>query len=193
MSYRGLDDISHKQTRSRLDDARLGFILVAGAAVLLAALVLTVLQLFTADDSTDADVVATEATVEVTAPTEEPTEAPVTEEPEPTEVAPENDDLMLDPDVDTTPVEREAPVSILNQTTIAGLAARTSEEVTTAGWTVSGTGNWIGTVSESTVFYPEGLHEQAILLAMDLDLEAAEPVLPGMSAGQLTVVLTADR
>lgn len=201
MSNRGFDGYNYRRrpARSRADDARLGLLLVAGAAVLLAAVVLTVLQLFAADD-VEATSGAATPSPSAPVPATEETEAPVDETPAPEDteestVEPEPDpgEGVPDPDVDTTPVERTAGVAVYNQSGIAGLAARTGQETTELGWTVTATSNWQGGVSQNTVYYSDGLYEQAILLAMDLGIEVVEVATAGMRPGQLTVILATDR
>ncbi len=55
-----------------------------------------------------------------------------------------------------TPVSRDTPVVVLNQTTITGLAAQVARSLEADGWQVVGVGNWRGNVPETTVYYLPG-------------------------------------
>jgi len=107
----------------------------------------------------------------------DPTDAPT--EPEPTEVAPTAD-----------PVARDIPVAVYNNSRVTGLARTTAGKVQAAGWTVTDTGNWSGSIPETTVYYPDGFKEQAQLLARDLDFGRVMPAAPGMRDSRLTLILT---
>jgi cytoskeletal protein RodZ len=85
-----------------------------------------------------------------------------------------------------------APTVVLNQTTIHGLALSVANKLRAAGWTVTGVGNWRGTVPSSTVYYPAGLEAAARSLAYQLGVDRIRPLLPHMLRNRLTVILTAD-
>jgi hypothetical protein len=86
------------------------------------------------------------------------------------------------------PVVR-APVVVLNETGITGLAARTAAQLRALGWTVTGIGNWRGSIPTTTVYYPAGRYAAARRLAYDLHVSRLRPVVPGMLGDRLTVVL----
>jgi LytR cell envelope-related transcriptional attenuator len=85
-----------------------------------------------------------------------------------------------------------APVVVLNETTIHGLAARVALHLRSLGWTVTGVGNWVGEISTSTVYYPPGMTAAARRLAYDLGIGRIRPCVPGMVTDRLTVVLRSD-
>jgi hypothetical protein len=86
-------------------------------------------------------------------------------------------------------VERSAPVSVLNNTTIQGLAATYSAKVRAAGWTDVRIGNWRGSIAGNTVYFPPQLEAQARLLADDLDIGRILPSFAPMRTDRLTIIL----
>ncbi|MDQ6753335.1 MAG: LytR C-terminal domain-containing protein [Actinomycetota bacterium] len=60
----------------------------------------------------------------------------------------------------TTPpapgVDKSTPVSVLNASGVAGLAAKYSATVTAAGWSVNQTANWAGAAQPSSVIFYNG-------------------------------------
>ncbi|OUZ07798.1 hypothetical protein BHE97_15570 [Aeromicrobium sp. PE09-221] len=82
---------------------------------------------------------------------------------------------------------------VLNATNITGLAARTTGQVSGAGWTVAGSGNARGSYPADTIYYPAGGYDQAQLLAADLGVGRLMPNLPDMPSDRLTVVLSSAR
>ncbi|WP_217361309.1 LytR C-terminal domain-containing protein [Aeromicrobium stalagmiti] len=116
---------------------------------------------------------ATESTPE---PTQEPTEEP-TEEPtaEPT---------------DEPATARDATVSVLNNSGIAGAARVFSGKVSQAGWPLGGIGNWTGSIGSNTVYYPPGLQAQAELLGQDVGITRIRPSVAPMRMDRLTIILS---
>jgi hypothetical protein len=55
-----------------------------------------------------------------------------------------------------------------------------------------GSDNWYGAIDASTVYYPRQLRRAAELLAKDLGIARAEPIIDPMRGDRLTVILTAD-
>lgn len=99
------------------------------------------------------------------------------------------------PKPEPKPVNRsEHSVVVFNNTQIKGLAARVSEKVNGAGWTVVGADNWYGTVPATTVYYPQGKKAAAQLLALDLGVARIKPAdtAADMSSTNLTLILTGD-
>lgn len=86
------------------------------------------------------------------------------------------------------------PLVVLNDSRIAGLAARAAGVLRAAGWPVVGVGNLPAMVPESTVFYDPGQEQQAArLVAAGLGIRIALPrgsFVP--DAGPLVVVVTRD-
>ena len=107
---------------------------------------------------------------ETTETTPSPKPSKTTEEPEP-EVA------------------RDAPVSVLNNTTIQGLAATYSVKVRDAGWADVRVGNWRGSIAGNTVYFPPQFAEQAKLLGNDLGIDRILPSFAPMRTDRLTIIL----
>lgn len=82
-------------------------------------------------------------------------------------------------------------VEVYNNSGIHGLADRTAQRASGAGWQVVGADNWYGTIPQSTVYYPARLHAQAKLLAHDLGIHRLRPAISPMKFDRLTVILTA--
>ena len=85
---------------------------------------------------------------------------------------------------------RDAPVAVLNNTTIQGLAATYSTKVRAAGWTNVTIGNWRGSIAGNTVYFPPQLEEQAKLLGDDLDIGRIMPSVAPMRTDRLTIILS---
>jgi hypothetical protein len=84
-----------------------------------------------------------------------------------------------------------APVSVLNNSRIDGLAHHVAAEVESRGWTVSQVGNLQGRVAETTVYYPPNGLAAAEHLAHDFgQIQRLEPQSEGglHSAGLVLVV-----
>lgn len=90
----------------------------------------------------------------------------------------------------TPSAEREAPVAVLNNSGIVGAARTFSGKVTAAGWTLSGIGNWTGSIPANTVYYPEGLQAQAELLGKDVGIDRIKPSVAPMRTDRLTIILS---
>ena len=135
-----------------------------------------------ANDSTTPSASATTSASTAAEPTSEPAPSDPTSEPsetEPPEVEPTAD-----------PVARDIEVAVYNNSRVTGLARSTADKVRAAGWTVTGTGNWRGSIPETTVYYPDGFDEQAKLLGRDLDFGRVMPATAGMRDDRLTLILT---
>jgi hypothetical protein len=91
-------------------------------------------------------------------------------------------------------VRPTAPVLVLNNSTVRGLAARSADRVRNVGFAVRGVGNLYGRHARTTVYYRPGYAAQAGLLAEGLrgiqDVKAAPSWLPGRSP--VTLVVTRD-
>jgi len=87
-------------------------------------------------------------------------------------------------------VSRDVPVAVLNNTTIQGLAATYSAKVRSAGWANVTIGNWRGSISGNTVYFPPQLEKQAKLLGDDLDIGRIMPSIAPMRTDRLTIILS---
>jgi hypothetical protein len=154
-----------------------GFVMSSPLALMSAAAVLMAGVAFLA---TDRDTAVPEQAV--LASSAKPTEAPVTIEaaPEPKKKAPKV-------------IERgEIYVSVFNNTNISGLAGTTASRISSAGWQVTGSDNWVGTIPATTIYYPPRFKDAAELLSRDLGIQRLMPAVDPMSMDRLTVILTAD-
>lgn len=87
-------------------------------------------------------------------------------------------------------VDRATPVRVLNNSTVAGLAADTAAELAGRGWTNTSTGNYAGSIIPSTTVYygdEPGEREAAEAVAADLGATTA-PKIPGLGDGVVVVV-----
>jgi hypothetical protein len=85
-----------------------------------------------------------------------------------------------------------APVDVLNNSRISGLAHHVAAEVESRGWTISAVGNLRGRVAETTVFYPDGgfaaaEHLQSEFGSIDRLLPQSEG---GLHSSSLVLVVT---
>jgi hypothetical protein len=84
-------------------------------------------------------------------------------------------------------------VVVLNQSGGSGLANRVANRIRQAGWTVNKIGPFNGTVSTTTVYYPNGMRGQAVSLAAALPGEPrVKERFSNLSQTRLTIVLTND-
>lgn len=91
------------------------------------------------------------------------------------------------------PVQRgEVYIDVYNNSNITGLAGRTSDRISGAGWQVVGSDNWYGTVPTTTIYYPPRLKEAAQMLSKDLGIDRLQPSVTPMNMDRLTVILTGD-
>ncbi|MFC4508391.1 MULTISPECIES: LCP family protein [Streptomyces] len=83
-------------------------------------------------------------------------------------------------------------VQVLNGTGVGGRAAAVGERLTTAGYSLAGTGNASGTATKTTVTYPAGLERQAAALASRLPggVKAAQDA--SAAAGVVTLTVGTD-
>lgn len=118
-----------------------------------------------------------------------PSATATTPSPEPTETTEPTPSPT--PTEETTPAgRRDTPVSVLNNTTIRGLAQTYSVKVRGAGWTVAAVGNWRGSIVGNTVYYPPAFEQQGRLLAEDLGIERVLPSFSPMNLDRLTIILS---
>jgi hypothetical protein len=125
-------------------------------------------------------------------PKTEPAAAPVVAEPSatPTSVAPTP---VVKKKAKKPAVRRgQTYVEVYNNSGISGLAGSTAARAQGAGWQVVGSDNWYGTISASTVYYPDRLRDEAELLGKDLGITRLKPTIAPMRGDRLTVILTRD-
>jgi len=91
-----------------------------------------------------------------------------------------------------SPVDRaKVSVEVYNQSNVIGLAGDVAAKATTVGWNVVGEDNWMGSVPENTVYYPQGMKREGQQLADDLGIKRTHLSVEGsMKGDRLTVVLT---
>ncbi len=91
--------------------------------------------------------------------------------------------------------DRRGDVRIYNNSTIRGLAARASGDLSAAGWTVVEVGNFArGMIPTTTAYYQEGTNERADAEAIAAQFGMrAEPRFPGISsAGPGVIVIVTN-
>jgi hypothetical protein len=86
----------------------------------------------------------------------------------------------------------KAPLLVLNNSRIHGLAVSGAATFRNGGWTVTGTGNYSGRLAQTTVFYAAGYRAAAETLARRFPSVSAVQARPAGVPGSapLTVVLT---
>jgi hypothetical protein len=87
-------------------------------------------------------------------------------------------------------VRSEVGVVVFNNTGITGLAGEVLARVDEIGWNAVAADNWYGTISATTVYFPEGMRDAAQKLALDLGVQRLMPADGEMSDTNLTVILT---
>ena len=83
-------------------------------------------------------------------------------------------------------------LTVLNNSTRAGLADRAATEFRTGGWPVRRVGNFTGRIGSTTVYFPPGQRVAAERLAGAYDLPRVLPRFDGLPGSGLTVVITRD-
>ncbi|WP_330233391.1 LytR C-terminal domain-containing protein [Nocardia sp. NBC_00508] len=96
----------------------------------------------------------------------------------------------------STTAARSVPVRVLNNSMVAGLAAKTADQLSSNGWTIAETGNYPGsTIAKTTVYYGNspGDKEAAQAIADELDAAVApKSSAIGDSAPGVTVIVTGN-
>ena len=119
---------------------------------------------------------------------QEPTASATPTTPPPTAVSQPTQKPKPEPKVN----RKQTLVVVFNNSNVSGLAGRTATKVQNAGWNVVGSDNWYGTITASTVYYPQRLEAAGRLLAKDLGIGRVKPAIEPMQFDRLTVVLTGD-
>jgi hypothetical protein len=88
-------------------------------------------------------------------------------------------------------VDKTVPVHVLNNSTVAGLASRTANQLRAAGWTNVTAGNYSASVlGSTTVYYGDSPREQAAAQAIARQLNAtAAPRFAGLAGNGPGVVV----
>ena len=118
-----------------------------------------------------------------------PASSPAASSPPPSSPAP----VTSSPPVSAKPGPDRPQVVVLNQSGGSGLAGRVADRVRAAGWDVHKTGNFNGTVSTTTVYYPSTMRGDALNLAKALPGDPrVKERFSNLSQTRLTIVLTDD-
>lgn len=161
------------RTRASRDD---GFVMSSPLALMSAAAVVMAGVAFLATDR-DQAVPEQALLANGAAPTERPVTLRAAAEPKRTEPAVVRGDIY---------------VSVYNNSNVTGLAGATAARIGSAGWQVTGSDNWYGTIPGTTIYYPPRFERAAKLLSKDLGIQRIMPAVDPMSMDRLTVILTAD-
>ncbi len=91
----------------------------------------------------------------------------------------------------TAASDKAVPVRVLNNSTVAGLAATTANQLTSEGWTIAETGNYPGgVIAKTTVYYGNSPGEQAAAQQIADQLgAAAEPRFAGIASSPPGVIV----
>jgi hypothetical protein len=93
----------------------------------------------------------------------------------------------------TAPPQLRAPVGIVNQTSVNGLAEYAQQRLEDGGWDVPAIGVFDGVVPETTVYYPEGMREAAQALAAQFpEIGRIQPTFEGLNPNRLVLVIVDD-
>lgn len=89
-------------------------------------------------------------------------------------------------------IDKTVPVRVFNNSTVSGLAAQTADELSSAGWSVSETGNYsYGLIQATTVYYRTGnASEKQAAESIAAELGAkAEPRFEGITSASPGVIV----
>ncbi len=93
------------------------------------------------------------------------------------------------------PAPVRVPLTVLNNTTVTGLAHHAAQDFESHGWSVSQVSNYTGRLAQTTVFYRDAgqLHAARTLAAQFPGIAQVAPLPAGLSSSSgLTVVLAPD-
>jgi hypothetical protein len=159
---------------------------IAGAALSVCAVALGIVGLaWTQGAPERMTAVAERAAAALATPSPVPSPTPA-----PPVAAPRAAPLLPTPTV-APPVRQ--PVTVLNNSRITGLAARSAERFTGGGWPVAAVGNFRGRIPVTTVYYDPGLETAARDFAGAFDgVVRVRPRFEGLPARGVVVVLTRE-
>lgn len=133
----------------------------------------------------------TQPVATATHPTSHPA-APTTVGPRPSPSSPPSRP-SAHPRTSVPPTALAEPVTVLNNTTVSGLASRASEQLRGRGWKIASVGNFTGSLPTSTAFYDASSQAQrlaASALAKQFpQITAVQPRAAGLPGSGLTVVV----
>ena len=98
----------------------------------------------------------------------------------------------MSPTPASAPSPPRPPLTVLNNSRVQGLAARSAARYSADGWDVALVGSYRGRLPVSTVYYLPGQRAAAGRLARAYALPRVLPRPPGLPGQGLTVVLTRD-
>ena len=84
------------------------------------------------------------------------------------------------------------PVTVLNNSRVHGLADRSAARFRAGGWPVRGTGNYRGTLRQTTVYFPPGGQASAERFAAQFGIARVLPRFTTLPGSGVTVVVTRD-
>lgn len=96
------------------------------------------------------------------------------------------------PEAEPEPAVPSVYVEVYNMTSVSGLASSKAAQLQDAGWQVVGIDNWRGNIPASTVYYPDGMADEATQLANSLGISRTRGAVAPMKFDRLTVILTTD-
>lgn len=168
---------------------------VAGALLAVAGVALGIgaLFLYSEDDSKQNGAVIeprpSASAAASSSPTTGPTTAPTPEQTSQPSAGPTS--VVVAPPTVAPTQAPLAPVQVLNNSKITGLAERGAAKFRAGGWTVSGTGNYRGgTIAQTTVYYAPGQLRTAQRFAKQFGIPRILPRFAGLPGSGMTVVLT---
>ncbi|GEM30016.1 hypothetical protein NN3_10230 [Nocardia neocaledoniensis NBRC 108232] len=146
-----------------------------------------------ADPAEQTETTSSSAVAQAPATTAAPTTTSAAAAPTTTTVAPTTTTTTTAPTTTASggAVDQSVPVRVLNNSLVAGLAARTASQLTSSGWSNVSTGNYSGAnLTATTVFYGGGAGDKAA--ATEIAAEIGGTVAPktGDTSPGVVVVLT---
>jgi hypothetical protein len=91
---------------------------------------------------------------------------------------------------------QQVPLVVLNNSTIAGLAAQAQQQFEAAGWQVSSIGNLVNDIISTCAYYdpsvPNAKAAATVLRHEFPGIKRVRPKFSGLPAGPIVVVLTSD-
>ena len=84
------------------------------------------------------------------------------------------------------------PVTVLNNSRVAGLADRAAARLRAGGWPTPVVGNFRGRVAQTTVYWASGQQASAVRLARQFGVGRVAPRFAGLPGRGLTLVVTRD-
>jgi hypothetical protein len=147
----------------------------------------------TGDDEAQGPVVAAPTLTPTATPTASPSPRPTRIKPTPT-ARPTRTHPAPPPTHTPDTVVAVAPLTVLNNSTISGLASQSAEEFHARGWPIASVGNFTGRVAETTAYYTPGVEKERLaakkLAGQFPGITRISERFDGLPGSGLTVVLT---